>query len=224
IGKKFSPSCKRFHMALTPPSPSFSATHPDTATSRASTRASTMKSANRQTRLLSRSALSVALAGSMLLAVPDAHAQATGATVRGQVSADQAPAAGATVTVTNVDTGLTRSVRTSASGSYALAGLPPGTYRIDVVADGQARSETETLAVGLEAAAAVADDTTDMDTRVVTGTRLVETRTSEIATYVTPKQIEALPQGTRNFLAFADTVPGVQFIRDASGNTRLRSG
>jgi len=33
-----------------------------------------------------------------------------------------------------------------------------------------------------------------------------------------------LPQGTRNFLAFADTVPGVQFITDSGGNTRLRSG
>src|SRR5690606_19847054 len=84
--------------------------------------------------------------------------------------------------------------------------------------------QTATLHLGLEAAAAVADDATDMDTMVVTGTRLVETRTSEIATYVTQKQIEALPQGTRNFLAFADTVPGVQFIRDAGGNTRLRSG
>src|SRR5690554_4961138 len=206
---------------------------PDTAVPTASTRAFTMNSATRQTTILSRSALSVALAGCMLLAVPELHAQTTGAALRGQVSANEAPAPGASVTATNVNTGLARSVQTTASGSYVLAGLPPGTYRIDVVADGQSRSETVTLAVGQTAtlnlgldgaAAAVPGGVTQLDRMVVTGTRLVETRTSEIATYVSQKQIEALPQGTRNFLAFADTVPGVQFIRDASGNTRLRSG
>ena len=195
-----------------------------------------MKSANRQTRLLSRSALSVAMAGCMLLAVPDLHAQATGASLRGQVSADESPASGASVTATNVNTGLTRSVQTTASGSYVLAGLPPGTYRVNVVADGQARSETVTLGVGqsatlnlgLEAAAveAVPDgEATDMDAVVVTGTRLVETKTSEIATYVTPRQIQALPQSSRNFLAFADTVPGMQFISSPNGSeSQLRSG
>ena len=37
----------------------------------------------------------------------------------------------------------------------------------------------------------------------MTGRRLVETRTSEIATNVTADQIENLPQGNRNFLNFA---------------------
>ena len=59
----------------------------------------------------------------------------------------------------------------------------------------------------------------------LTGTLLQETRTSEVATYVSNKQIEALPQGTRNFLAFADTVPGMQFITSGNGNeSTLRSG
>src|SRR5690606_39513048 len=80
-------------------------------------------------RRLERSLLSCALAGCMLLSAP-ALAQSTGATLRGKVDS------GATVTVTNVDTGLTRTVR-SAEGNYAVTGLPPGTYRIDVVVDGQ---------------------------------------------------------------------------------------
>src|SRR5690606_39646196 len=80
------------------------------------------------------------------------------------------------------------------------------------------------LAVGGVAEAAPAGAATEMEAVVVTGQALAETRTSEVATYVSTRQIEALPQGTRNFLAFADTVPGMQFIQDASGNTRLRSG
>ena len=184
-------------------------------------------------RRLERSLLSCALAGCMLLSAP-ALAQSTGATVRGQVMADSTPAAQAQVTATNVATGLTRRVETGASGGYSLAGLPPGTYRIDVDVDGQAGSRTVTLAVGQTvtldlgvggvAETAPAGEATDMDAVMVTAQSLVETRTSEIATYVSLKQIESLPQGTRNFLAFADTVPGMQFIQDAGGNTRLRSG
>ena len=37
------------------------------------------------------------------------------------------------------------------------------------------------------------------------------------------KQIEALPQNSRNFLAFADTVPGMVFS-DNGSEARLRSG
>jgi outer membrane receptor protein involved in Fe transport len=58
----------------------------------------------------------------------------------------------------------------------------------------------------------------------VTATQLYETKTSEVSAYVTPRQIEALPQNSRNFLAFADTIPGVQFITNADGSTELRSG
>src|SRR3546814_17868092 len=54
---------------------------------------------------------------------------------------------------------------------------------------------------------------------------MVETKTSEVATYVTQKQIDSLPQNYRNFLAFADTVPGMQFITSPNGSaSQLRSG
>src|SRR5690606_13030811 len=150
-----------------------------------------------------------------------AFAQSTSATIRGQVSVDSAPATDAKVTATNTATGLTRSVQAAANGSYNLAGLPPGTYRIDVDASGQSSSRNVTVAVGQTATldlgvGGVAEtgpvgEATDLDAVVVTAQALAETRTSEVATYVSQKQIESLPQGTRNFLAFADTVPGMQF-------------
>lgn len=182
---------------------------------------------------LNRSLLCCALAGCMLMAAPHAFAQSTSATLQGRVSADSAPATDARVTATNLATGLTRTVQTSASGGYNVGGLPPGTYRIDVIAGGQTTSRNITLAVGQTAtlnlgvggeAETAAAEARDLATVTVTAPVLVETRTSEIATYVSQKQIESLPQGTRNFLAFADTVPGMQFIQDAGGNTRLRSG
>lgn len=180
-----------------------------------------------------RSLLCCALAAAMLLSAPAAMAQSTGATLRGQVSVDSALADDATVTATNTATGLTRSVRTS-NGSYSLAGLPPGPYRVEVEAGGQTSSQDVTLRIGQTATldlrtgglaeTAPAGEATDIDAVVVTGQSLVETRTSEVATYVSQRQIQALPQASRNFLAFADTVPGMIFETGSDGSTKLRGG
>jgi outer membrane receptor protein involved in Fe transport len=193
-----------------------------------------MKHTTLVTRHPARSLLSCALAGCLALAAPIASAQSTAATVRGQVMVDSAPAAQARVTATNTGTGLTRSVD-AAGGRYSLAGLPPGNYRIDVDANGQRSSRdvvlrvgqtvTLDLGVGGVAETAAAGDAETLDTVRVVGQRLAETRTSEVATYVSERQIQALPQGSRNFLAFADTVPGMQFVNSANGSeSQLRSG
>lgn len=169
-----------------------------------------------------------------MAAAPAAFAQSTAATIRGQVSVDSAPAPDARVTATNIATGLTRSVQAGSDGSYSVAGLPPGSYRIDVVAGGRTNSQVVTVQIGQTATlnlstggvaeTATAGGVTNIDTVTVTGTALFETKTSEVATYVSQKQIEALPQGSRNFLAFADIVPGVVFNTASDGSTSLRSG
>jgi outer membrane receptor protein involved in Fe transport len=179
--------------------------------------------------------LSCALASCLLLGAAPVFAQSTGATIRGQVMADSAPAGQAQVTATNTATGLTRSVQSTASGSYALAGLPPGTYRLDVNVGGQTRSQNITVQVGQTATVnlgvggvsetAQGGAATTLDAVQVMAQAPIETKTSEIATYITPQQIQALPQGTRNFLAFADTVPGMIFEQNpANGSTKLRGG
>ena len=177
--------------------------------------------------------LACALASCLAVAAPAALAQSTGATLRGQVTVDSAPAADAQVTATNVATGYTRRVQ-AANGSYNLGGLPPGTYRIDAVANGQTTTKTVTLAVGqtatLNLSAGGVSETgpvegaTTVETVTVTGEALAEVKTSEIATYVSSKQIDMLPQGSRNFLSFADLAPGVDFQRGGEGSTRIRSG
>lgn len=182
-----------------------------------------------------RKLLACALLSCLAMATaPAAFAQSTAATIRGQVSVDSAPAPDAQVTATNVATGLSRSVQARSNGTYLVGGLPPGTYRIDVTANGQTTSKNITIAVGQTATlnlgvggvteTATLGGATNLETVTVTASALTETKTSEVATYVTQKQIESLPQGSRNFLAFADTVPGMQFLTDGDGNTKLRSG
>ncbi|AMV03231.1 TonB-dependent receptor [Xanthomonas citri] len=181
-----------------------------------------------------RKLLSCALASCLLLGAAPAFAQSTAATIRGQVTVDAAPAAQAQVTATNLATGLTRTVQVS-NGGYSVGGLPPGSYRIDVTANGQTSSQNVTvqvgqtatlnLGVGGEPATAAGGNATTLDAvQVKAPPVLVETRTSENATYISNVQIQNLPRATRNFLELADTVPNVQFTREANGTTKVRTG
>ncbi|WP_372359634.1 TonB-dependent receptor domain-containing protein [Xanthomonas axonopodis] len=181
-----------------------------------------------------RKPLSCALASCLLLGAAPAFAQSTAATIRGQVTVDAAPAAQAQVTATNLATGLTRTVQVS-NGGYSVGGLPPGSYRIDVTANGQTSSQNVTvqvgqtatlnLGVGGEPATAAGGNATTLDAvQVKAPPVLVETRTSENATYISNVQIQNLPRATRNFLELADTVPNVQFTREANGTTKVRTG
>ena len=182
-----------------------------------------MKQSPQRGRRYNRTVLSCALAGCMaMMASPAVLAQSANATLRGH-----APV-GAQVTATNVATGAVRKVGTSPDGSYALVGLAPGTYRVDA---GPGTEQTVTLAVATSVsldlggnAAAPAAGASTLDTVVVTGTALTEVKTSEVGTNISLKQINTIPQLTRNFLEFADVVPGMQFSTDGSGHTQIRGG
>ncbi len=130
----------------------------------------------------------------------------------------------AQVTAHNTATGLTRRTQADENGGYAIVGLPAGPYQVDA---GPGTETTVTLTVAstttldLQPAAGT---TSGLATVTVTGKRRPEVKTSEVATTVSQTVIETTPQLTRNFLEFADTVPGMQFTVDSEGNTTLRSG
>ena len=171
--------------------------------------------------------LTSAIASCLLAAAPHAYSQAVSASLRGHVLAGAQPVPAATITATNTETGFSRKVQSDQEGDYLLAGLPPGTYKVEVAGPTGAIARLVTLQVGqtasLDLGLAAAQE--NIESVTVVATTLYETRTSEVATYVTPKQIAALPQNSRNFLAFADIVPGVQFATNADGSTsQLRSG
>lgn len=191
-----------------------------------------MKHSNNRSRGASRNGLrcgllSSAIASCLLIASPQVFGQSASATLRGQVTANAEPATDAKITATNTLTGLSRSVAAAPNGSYTLAGLPPGTYKVDVSAGGQSTTQTVVLRVGetltLDLGVGKAPER-ELESVTVTATQLYETKTSEVGSYVSTKQIELLPQNSRNFLAFADTVPGVQFTTNGDGNSELRGG
>ncbi|HTS52373.1 MAG TPA: TonB-dependent receptor, partial [Burkholderiales bacterium] len=126
---------------------------------------------------------------------------------------------GATVTVHNTATGLTRHGTAGGDGHFVIPGLPPGDYTVDA---GPGTEQTVTLQVAT---------TTNLDLKLaqitVTGTAIPvhqEVLTSEVGQVVSLHDIDVLPQYTRNFMEFANQVPGMQFQVDSQGNTNLRGG
>src|SRR5882672_12785886 len=138
-------------------------------------------------RTVARSGWRLAIFVSTLLlisALPrEAAAQTANATLRGK-----APAT-ATVTATNTDTGLTRKTQAAADGSYTLVGLPPGPYQVDA-GPGTERIVTlvvaSTATLDLESAAEAAS----LGEVIVSGARLSDVKTSEVASGISLHQIQ----------------------------------
>lgn len=74
----------------------------------------------------------------------------TAANLSGTVVDDSGKAiAGAMVEVDSIDRGFTRTATTSSNGTFALPGMPVGTYNVTVMADGYSTTRSENVRVGL---------------------------------------------------------------------------
>jgi Carboxypeptidase regulatory-like domain len=160
--------------------------------------------------------LPLLLAGLILMAAtPSAlFAQAVTGTLLGTVSdSTGAVVAGVKVTVTNQDTGLTRSVKTDAIGEYTVPSIPTGMYTVLAEMDGFKATALSNVELGVDQRARI-------DVKLEVGamtesvtieaqTPLVQTSSSELGTTVKDEQIQALPLNGRNFVSLTRTVPGV---------------
>ncbi|HEY4144672.1 TonB-dependent receptor [Pinirhizobacter sp.] len=150
-------------------------------------------------------------------------AQTATANLRGKA------APGSTVTVKNPNTGLTRRATVNADGSYSIIGLPPATYTVDAGPGTEKQvtltvASTATLNLTAEAAAPAAANATSLQGVTVSASTLNEVKTPEVGQTISLHQIQTIPQVSRNFLEFADTVPGMAFNVDSAGHTSLRGG
>lgn len=158
------------------------------------------------------------LAASTAALIPHtARAQMANATLEGHA------VPGTKIIATNIATGARREATASKAGTYTLIGLPPGRYRV------RAGTQEQTLILSVASTATFDFTPTTLRTATlqqvtVTGRRLVEVRTPAVGGLVSQRTIATIPQITRNFLEFADTIPGVTFTVDGNGNTAFRGG
>jgi outer membrane receptor protein involved in Fe transport len=153
----------------------------------------------------------------VVLAIPlAASAQVTTATVVGTISDPGGSAVvGAEVIARNVDTGLTRSVRSGDDGAYRLEFLPVGKYEIEVTYTGFKKSLLSGIVLQVS-------DTARVDVALAVGqlnetvtvsdsaTLEVNTSTSEIGRTIQAAEIASLPLVDRNVFTLLDLTPGVQ--------------
>lgn len=160
----------------------------------------------------------------MCLFCPARSSAQTSATLQGSVTDDQnLPLPGASVTFTNTETGVTRTVVSDERGWYRAAALPPGVYDLKAELSGfgtavrnkVAISLGQELTVNLGLKIAAVSETV----QVVATTPLVETSSNTLGTTVSRDQLDSLPVPGRSFTALAQTAPGVTGVGGGGVNS-----
>ncbi|HZT28881.1 MAG TPA: carboxypeptidase regulatory-like domain-containing protein [Bryobacteraceae bacterium] len=141
-------------------------------------------------------------------------AQAVSGTILGSVQdASGAAIPGASVTLVNADTGLTRTVATNASGDYDAPSLPPGIYNVSAEMKGFKKVSLAGIRLNVDQKARVdlkleVGDLTE-SIQVQAAVPLVQSDSSELGATVNESQIKELPLNGRDFVQLTRLIPGV---------------
>ncbi|HYP13201.1 MAG TPA: TonB-dependent receptor, partial [Bryobacteraceae bacterium] len=148
-----------------------------------------------------------------LLSTPFAFGQSTNASVVGIVTdSSQGAISGATVTVTNTATGVSRAVTTNESGAYTVTPLIPGPYEIKVNNPGF-RTQMQSN-VALETGAVFKMDfqlqvgAVSESIEVTAAAPLLQTQDASVGSVITTAQLERIPVNGRNFTRLMVLMPG----------------
>ncbi|MGH9937461.1 MAG: TonB-dependent receptor domain-containing protein, partial [Blastocatellia bacterium] len=141
-------------------------------------------------------------------------AQAVYGSVFGTVTDSRgAGAPKATVTITNIDTGVSEMAQSSSSGYFNQTRLIPGKYRIKVEAAGFKAAVIDTVVVNVDTAseANVVLQPGEITEEInVTETLLLKTDRADVAITLETRQVTDLPILDRNFTKFILLTPGAQ--------------
>jgi hypothetical protein len=131
------------------------------------------------------------------------------------VDASRAAVPGASVTVTNLETGLEQNATADDAGHFEILALPIGPYAVTVAMPGFKtwRIERLVLTVGERSRLSPVLEVGDVTERVsvVGGAPLLQTERSSVQTVVQLEQIRELPLSTRNPVVLVNLVPGMRF-------------
>ncbi|HEU5254626.1 MAG TPA: carboxypeptidase regulatory-like domain-containing protein, partial [Vicinamibacterales bacterium] len=158
--------------------------------------------------------LHIVLVVSLVTLASAAFAQITSATITGTIKDETGGLLpGVDVTVSNVQTGLNRSVVTDDNGYFTVPGLAPGTYEARASIQGFTTAVQSGIVLEVAQQAAlnlVLKVGAASETITVSGEApLIDLRTSALSAVVPEKTIEELPLNGRNFISLATLQPGV---------------
>ena len=160
-----------------------------------------------------RTTLLFPLVALIFLAAP-ADAQRSTGGIRGTVrDATQSVLPGATVTISNEDTGLVRTVVTNSAGVYSVPELPVGRYKVAAELQGfklAARTGVvlrvaDDLGIDFELAPGAISEVVNVEA----ASAPVKTIGGDVSGVITGEMVRELPLNGRNFLQLALLMPGV---------------
>jgi len=142
------------------------------------------------------------------------QAQVTTASVRGTVTDEQGAAvADATVTITNTDTGLSRTVQSAGDGAFTFPDLPIGPYRLRATRAGfKAVDQTgivlhvnDSLTFNIALKIGAVSETVTVEASPIQ----IQTTNGELSGLIGAGQVSELPLNGRNFIQLVTLLPGV---------------
>lgn len=149
---------------------------------------------------------------SILLVANSSNAQKTTSDIVGTVvdQSDQA-VAGATVTVTSIGTGATRTATTDETGGFRVTNLQPGRYEVSAEAANFSKSVVKDIELNvgvdfsftMELKPGAISETVE----VTAEGALIQTTRSDLDTSISPKEIENLPLLNRTFAGLSIIAP-----------------
>ncbi len=133
---------------------------------------------------------------------------------------------GTTVTVTNTDTGVVRTVKSNSSGEYRVPELEPGTYSATFTADGFAPYQESGITVTVGSVSNIAPQlkvgSVSDKVEVTDESALLHTESNDISTTIDQNAIDNLPINGRRWSDFALLTPGVVSNSDGFGLLSFR--
>jgi hypothetical protein len=171
--------------------------------------------------------ISLAIISCLLLSCASLWGQATAtASLQGTIADNtQAVISKAGVTITNKETGATRTAKTNDAGEYRFDVLPAGTYNVKVTATGFASAEAKDVEVQIGRTAtqnfALKPGTVTETVEVTAAAPLVDQTKTDVSTNITPQQIQDLPLIGRDVADLAYLAPGVK-AADSYDPTKMR--
>ncbi len=154
------------------------------------------------------------------------QARSSSADLTGVVlGAAKIPDSGAEITAINLATGISRTTKTDALGTYRISLLPPGQYEIKIEVQGFNRQIKKGIILTVGQIAVINFELTqgvaDEDQVIETDAPVVETERTHQAQTITQRPINRLPINGRNFLDFTKLTPGVVEESPAVTNVQI---
>jgi hypothetical protein len=123
---------------------------------------------------------------------------------------------GVTIIITNEESGVVRDSVSTAEGSFFAAQMVPGRYRIQATLEGFKALDRRnvTLTVGQTVSVDLVMEVGGLaETLTVTGeAALVDVTTATVGGHISAEELNELPSGNRNYMAFVGNVPGTIFV------------